>query len=524
MFINNKVGKPKTGGNFNQQNVRFFLGTRFRSKSGCLTCRKKKRKCDEVSPVCLYCESKGLECVYPGKELVKVKKETKKTDLEVLSNGIVGVSSENSRNKEPAFNSFNFNIDPIFNISPSMYPSSIPSLCLDEKGIHCLEYFHVKSAQGLSIAPDSFNYFKKLFYLLANTEKAFTYVIAAWGSIYTNNYNKDPQTTLYLRKGVEEFNRLFEHGQTLFDYYFKICFFLILTEFEVCRGDTNEWMKYFTMVSNLIQEYGGIAKLCKDFGYSHEIRFLISNHQYNDIMSSRAMKYGTVHLIEEYKLIFNNEEFIKQELSYGVDTLQACHQSALLLLGEIMNTKVRLEGEIKQLSVMTPEEYLEKQSQVFELQTSMINKITYEINTIEPHFMINKVSHQERDWYRLAFEMFRTCCEFYLRSYIERKPPIHYQVQQLVTKLNAYIDQLMHSKMSVVLCLPSLLCGISSITQADKDNIRVKIDCIDKYTPVKNMDKCWAMIQRTWEINPNGDKVVDWSDVSDEFGWYVNIC
>ncbi|KAI5957732.1 hypothetical protein KGF57_002998 [Candida theae] len=42
-----------------------IIGTRFRSKTGCLNCRKRKKKCDETSPVCLACQVRNQECIWP---------------------------------------------------------------------------------------------------------------------------------------------------------------------------------------------------------------------------------------------------------------------------------------------------------------------------------------------------------------------------------------------------------------------------------------------------------------------------
>lgn len=38
---------------------------RTRSRLGCYTCRRRKRKCDELYPVCLRCAAKGLPCEWP---------------------------------------------------------------------------------------------------------------------------------------------------------------------------------------------------------------------------------------------------------------------------------------------------------------------------------------------------------------------------------------------------------------------------------------------------------------------------
>ncbi|TIA90311.1 hypothetical protein E3P99_01623 [Wallemia hederae] len=48
-----------------------------RSRAGCLTCRKRKVKCDMTTPVCLKCTSLGRECTYPNPNTPHSKKRTK---------------------------------------------------------------------------------------------------------------------------------------------------------------------------------------------------------------------------------------------------------------------------------------------------------------------------------------------------------------------------------------------------------------------------------------------------------------
>lgn len=38
-----------------------------RSRNGCLTCRKRKKKCDEIRPLCQNCTRKDLECKWPAR-------------------------------------------------------------------------------------------------------------------------------------------------------------------------------------------------------------------------------------------------------------------------------------------------------------------------------------------------------------------------------------------------------------------------------------------------------------------------
>ncbi|TVY41524.1 Transcriptional regulatory protein [Lachnellula subtilissima] len=50
--------------------------TKGRSKTGCITCRKRKKKCDETKPGCMNCEKNSVQCEgYPAKTIWKSGKE-----------------------------------------------------------------------------------------------------------------------------------------------------------------------------------------------------------------------------------------------------------------------------------------------------------------------------------------------------------------------------------------------------------------------------------------------------------------
>lgn len=52
--------------------------TEKRSKRGCLTCRNRKKKCDEIKPLCKGCRRNFLQCIWPeGNSIRKTKNENK---------------------------------------------------------------------------------------------------------------------------------------------------------------------------------------------------------------------------------------------------------------------------------------------------------------------------------------------------------------------------------------------------------------------------------------------------------------
>lgn len=58
-----------------------FVGLSSRSKTGCLSCRKRKKKCDEIHPICGPCQKKGTECVWRD---FNIKSQKYKFDLKPM--------------------------------------------------------------------------------------------------------------------------------------------------------------------------------------------------------------------------------------------------------------------------------------------------------------------------------------------------------------------------------------------------------------------------------------------------------
>ncbi|OWB85483.1 hypothetical protein B5S33_g4151 [[Candida] boidinii] len=100
-----------------------------RTKTGCFCCRKRKKKCDELKPICSGCSRNHLTCVYPTEESLKKKstipkkkaskitkitknnnnKSTKKTttiNIKEKKNIAASNTASSSSSSAPAFSKF----------------------------------------------------------------------------------------------------------------------------------------------------------------------------------------------------------------------------------------------------------------------------------------------------------------------------------------------------------------------------------------------------------------------------------
>lgn len=57
-------------------------GPTLRTKSGCLTCRQRRKKCDEAHPACVRCISAQRDCVWPSSEQLKDRRNLTRRTLE----------------------------------------------------------------------------------------------------------------------------------------------------------------------------------------------------------------------------------------------------------------------------------------------------------------------------------------------------------------------------------------------------------------------------------------------------------
>lgn len=103
-----------------------------RTRTGCLCCRRRHKKCDEQRPSCKFCESKGIKCEWPIKGSVFV---TYKNDTPIIEKEIqvekkeMKISSPKISNVNNINNSFNLNYNyNSFQLPIKKSSQSLPSL------------------------------------------------------------------------------------------------------------------------------------------------------------------------------------------------------------------------------------------------------------------------------------------------------------------------------------------------------------------------------------------------------------
>lgn len=554
-----RVSKPKQARPMHS----IIMGLRYRSKTGCVQCRKRKKKCDEVHPSCGSCMHRGEVCEWgevkryrpPAPQISHV------TDTPLdntVHSQVVALLRELPRLPDNTQCGFGLtSSDLLLVFSPSDFldfdtpilssPLSTFSLYLDEAGLRLMDFYENRVARLLCVSPESSNYFLKTFFTAALTEPALMHALAAWGGVFLDGKDSNGVKhhvgragelirTTYLNQ-----NKLDSHGT-----YVAMCYYLIHMGIDICSGDVSHWYKLFNECTNLLNQRGGIVQFCRENHFSNDSKWLISNFQFHDVLSSATIKRGTSCDIEDYRSLFNN---CFDMGSYGVDPYQGCIQPIFLLLGSIMNSSVELNEERDRLSEERDritkelsahgERDAGSASQDAHRQLTLrriaycnavearYNKHVSEIHYCTPNAsQISHISHDrsEVDLHLTLFELYRLTCHIYLLLYIKQTQPLACEVQLHFMSSLAYIESLMDSKLVPLLPMLLLICGMCCCNEYDRSQVRTLFERVLATYTVGNMGRVWEIVQEAWRRNPNGDVCVDWGDICDEFGWQLSVC
>ena len=334
-----------------QENI---VGPRFRSRGGCLCCKRRKKKCDEQRPQCGPCSARGTVCEW-----------ARRGRRPKLAPAVAAAAPDML---PPA-------ISPDLLTLPLLAsPAVTYATFLDEAGLGYLEFFQTDVAPLLCVTCEGTNHLVKTFFAVAMYDEGVLNALAAWGGYFrqagaggakervdgcggasgvcvrgARGYRQFPDVSRYMAR-AHALMRPRARPLDKLDRYTLLCFHLIEMGLEICSGDVANWYCVFErMHATLTEGYGGLLQMCDDFGYSNDIKWLASNVQFHDIMLSVTQLRGTLFAMGDYHTLFTKWRILDVG-GYGLDPFQGIIQPVYLLLGEVMNVYVRQRERRRALS------------------------------------------------------------------------------------------------------------------------------------------------------------------------------
>ncbi|ODV96392.1 hypothetical protein PACTADRAFT_57369 [Pachysolen tannophilus NRRL Y-2460] len=554
---------------FSQQIIKgeSFVGSTSRSRFGCLSCRKKKKRCDEKKPICSRCSRTNNECHWkpPGTErknnVTRRNFENSKHEIirhsQILSNSEFptpttsfylkasantlhednGNFSLDSKSMNSHYSEFRYisndefhdnghRINSIFHQeSMKLYMNPSYSLFqnLNQEALLYLDHYKTCVATTVSVAPDESNYFLKYYLPLAEIDKSVLYGIIGWGGMFLSGSKDNSGFKYYMQKSIESTELKISHG---LDKLNKMDILSMLTSLtihcaaEICIGDVKEWFIHFKKIYDIIlQKYGDLTKLLLEFDNCNEVRWLVSNFLYHDVLTNVGVKKGTFFSHSEYQLALkNNDSAGIMDTDYGSDPLQGCVKPLYMIIGEIVNASVDLKEEDLQLTKLEKQvQRLNHSQKIQAVFTSLESKIlNSKPNAVA---LLYLKTDQELELNLTLFELYQLTARLYLHMLILKTPANNPQVQQIVFNLNTSLDILIGSKLQTTLCLPFLIGGLNCVSEIDRLVMSKRLQKLTTTFPVKNLVRVWEVLNKSWELNKDGSQCINWIQITDELDW-----
>ncbi|CCE88695.1 Piso0_001472 [Millerozyma farinosa CBS 7064] len=419
-------------------------------------------------------------------------------------------------------------------------PTPSLSLHLEEDGLCYLDYFEQEVARFMCIGPRDSNYFIKTFFTVASSEEPVAYALAAWGGVYFNGFSNE-KVQSYKKKAYDLVKKRYLENTNLdsYGYYSAFCYFLIAIGAEISSGDVSQWYDLFQQCTDLLKRYGGLAKFCKDFFFSNDVKWLVSYFQHHDIMSSVALLNGTSCSMDKYNTLFKEYRLLETG-NYGLDPVQGCAQPVFLILGEIMNAKVQfkmardnLADEIQAVisrnsSSFDKRDVLRRQLNLHEEIDRRTTELVKQLNEVAPSksqiSILAESPEEDLESHLTLFELYRQVSHIYLALYIKRVQPCSSEIQLLLMKSLDAIDELIDTRLVTSLHMSLLICGVTCGNDLNRDRIRQFLDRVYERHKSGNLIRVREIIEEAWIRNKKGDFCVDWVEICKDFGWKVSIC
>lgn len=454
-----------------------------------------------------------------------------------------------------SLNDLAFSFNAVFSPRPQVHLSFLPDL--DESGQFLYNYYVNTLAPKVCIAPtsqDESNSYQKVFLPLAQKDNGVLYGILAWAGFHLGGKwllegSKYAELAVkLLTKDVDFLNNshIENDRRSILN---KLATILILCGAEICRGDVKYWSVYLNWGWKLLKDNGGIL----NFDNNKEEHWLISNFAYHDLMASSTLERGTYFPLDTYDTIFADAEGVSRGL---LDPLLGVSKGLFKVIGDINSlayeSKITLEEYYNRtherfshdlganvsaknvaqspdgpMTSFTSGSETSEHGQNSRLLFSILHqaqKLQRTIDSAKPKMTdLMDMSDADLELQLTCFEAFQLSCSLYLRQSIMKCNPSTLESQIIVNDLVKCLDILLDSPMEATLVFPIFMAGIHLVTEADRDAMRSRMEkMIATYGPW-NVVRVKYLVERVWEENPDGDRVVDWHAILKTLDWDLNF-
>lgn len=420
-------------------------------------------------------------------------------------------------------------LEPMPGFSPPTPALRMPFLALlDEEGLLFLDYYCENYCTFVSIGLDSLNYFLNTFGQIAAANEGVLYAITAWGGFFTEAHKPKSDFTrpwTYMQLAAKHMCKQIGNdlqATTKEQFFALFAFYLIFMGIEVCTGDIRNWRGILRQSAQLINSFGGLPEICRLFDHSNDIKWMISDFEFHDLLSLGCLLHGPAFPMEEYR------DALNPTVSYGLDPLQGIVGPAYEIIGDIGTVNAELlkkwaELEPKLVANEAGSREL-RQQHYAEVQTA-IDTLAAKIDACTPlaiHLQLLE-GHADRKLHMALFDLHIYVCRMQLASSIERIPPNTVSQQRLLLDALPVLDSLLGTKLKVALAMLMLVCGMTCCTPYDREAMVKRFRLHTKQYQIGNMRRIEEMVFELWEQNADGSVCLSWPELAAAKLWQLYV-
>ncbi|EED20279.1 C6 transcription factor OefC [Talaromyces stipitatus ATCC 10500] len=442
-----------------------------RSKTGCITCRRRKKKCDETKPACLNCQKNAVVCEgYPPKEIWKSGKQKM--------------------------------ADAVRRTSISLLPRGLPIL-IDgietEVDRRFLDHFVFDFSRVLTLINDDSNPFKEILLPMATQHRGLMHSLMCLSGSHLSA--RDPEPRFKERKHYH-FDRAItdlresinaaplaedaQEPQLLVEDPI-IASTLALCLNTICEGETSgEYRSHMDAARFLL-----VNQKPKNEKFR---QFIIEFFQYHDVSNSlTSLDRRPVQLDGDLRL----PDFVP-------------HAQAGTFLG-IFDGLFNYISEITRIRDRIRARHSEGFEPAVDYQTlSEAVRIDNALRIWEPSY-----AKDTPNWY--ASQLYRQSTWVYLYRTIRPSRPSE-KICQVVDDALQYLDHLPQDAGAYsIMLMPLFLIGCSAFLPRQRERIKVGFDAMKQYSSLRNIEPALKVVERVWQVmDTKMEESWDWEKIIEE--------
>ncbi|KIX09807.1 uncharacterized protein Z518_00888 [Rhinocladiella mackenziei CBS 650.93] len=502
----------------NDRPTRRRFATDGRVRSGCLTCKARKKKCDEQysdsDGRCKTCERLGLVCERQPLRTVIAKPKEKKgnrdrkakekeekdlndTDMWTRSSSSSGSSPKSKPVAESLDDRERLSLVPVSSTERSSGFMTLFSLENASPERILLKYYVERLAPLCSILQEGNNDFRNVLLPMAIDDSSLLYALFAYASTQLPLSDPVPCITPLTRlkfesevaRGLSESIRRNTVSES------TVASALICSTAEVVSGDTKRWYIHLQGAGHLIDHLGGPQRLRR----TSDGCFLLRNFAYHDIMaalstSSRPRYRGMYWL---------NDGHIPVDSLMGV-----AHE----ILGHISHICCFIAdvNELPSASSDCPSSVVQQGENLAQLLRSQPLGLCTTVGGNDLDLLIH---HAEALRFAALIHLYRFLDRFAREAYVT-------QMRKCVQNIMDHSFQIPSNLYCEIgLLFPLFMTGVvAGDDKGNADYIRNRLDNIESWTKFKHVTRVRELLDSLWLTNRT-----DWETLLQEWDWHISL-